>query len=433
MRPVPWKRRSATRPQRACRWSPRGGARAAAWRSQRRTWPRASARPCPTCRSWPIPGEGRRSPTPAPTPSCRNTAPCTATRWRPCSARCPTWTWSTTRSGPGPRRCSPPGWPTTSPRRPRSSPRSTTTPGPRTSRCTSSTATRVAGPCTCGPSWTSWRPRCRGTLDEASLADRRGEAAMTRRWLRAVPVLWIGVWVLLAASVPAGATTLTWSVVPSPNPGSGYNILNAVSCTSPAACTAVGYDRAGNPFHNVIESWNGAKWSVVPSPAPPGPAVGLNGVSCVSAAACVAVGSYGTSSGASKALIESWNGTSWSVAPSPHPASSSTILYGVSCISAADCTAVGSYYPLNSGQFQTFVESWNGTKWSVVPSPSPGSEYNALSAVSCVSAAACTAVGSQYETPTEQRTLAESWNGATWSVVPSPNRPNGNALDGVSC
>jgi hypothetical protein len=256
---------------------------------------------------------------------------------------------------------------------------------------------------------------------------------MARRWLRVVPVLWIGVWVLLAASVPAGATTLTWSVVPSPNPGSGYNILNAVSCVSSAACTAVGYDRAGNPFHNVIESWNGAKWSVVPSPAPPGPPGGLDGVSCVSAAACVAVGSYGTSTGASKALIESWNGASWSVVPSPHPASSSTILDGVSCVSAADCTAVGSYYPLNSGQFQTFVESWNGTKWSIVPSPSPASESNVLSAVSCVSAAACTAVGSDYDTPTEQRTLVESWNGAAWSVVPSPNRPSGNALDGVSC
>src|SRR5215472_17420175 len=36
--PVPWTRRAATRPPRACRWSPPGGARAAAWRSRRRTW-----------------------------------------------------------------------------------------------------------------------------------------------------------------------------------------------------------------------------------------------------------------------------------------------------------------------------------------------------------------------------------------------------------
>jgi len=250
-----------------------------------------------------------------------------------------------------------------------------------------------------------------------------------------VQVLWIGVWVLLAASVPAGATTLTWSVVPSPNPGSGYNILNAVSCASSAACTAVGYDRAGNPFHNVIESWNGAKWSVVPSPTPPGPSVGLDGVSCVSAAACVAVGSYGTSTGASKALIESWNGTSWSVVPSPHPASSNVVLAGVSCVSAAACTAVGSIYHLGSGTIETLVESWNGTSWSVVPSPSPASGSNVLNGVSCVSAVACTAVGS-YGTSSSGagKTLIESWNGTSWSVVPSPNRPgSSNALYGVSC
>jgi hypothetical protein len=192
----------------------------------------------------------------------------------------------------------------------------------------------------------------------------------------------------------------------------------------------VGYDRAG-AFHSLAESWNGRKWSVVPSPT--AGAGFLNGVSCASVTACVAVGYSGTSTGASKALIESWNGTSWSVVPSPHPASSSTVLYGVSCLSAAACTAVGAYYPLNSGQFKTFVESWDGSAWSVVPSPSPGSEYNVLSALSCVSAAACTAVGYDYDTPTEQRTLIESWNGSAWSVVPSPNRPSGNILDGVSC
>jgi hypothetical protein len=239
-------------------------------------------------------------------------------------------------------------------------------------------------------------------------------------------VLWIGVWALLATSVPAGATTLTWSVVPSPNPGSGYNILNAVSCASPAVCTAVGYDRAGNPFHTVIESWNGAKWSVVP-----GPAVGLNlnGVSCVPAAACTAVGSAKTGSGA---LLESWNGTSWSVVPSPHPANSTSVLYGVSCVSVAACTAVGSYYPLNSGQFKTFVESWNGTAWSVVPSPNRPSG-NVLDGVSCVSAAACTAVG-YHGDRRSTRSLIESWNGTAWSLVTSPNPGSDyDNLYGVSC
>jgi hypothetical protein len=259
---------------------------------------------------------------------------------------------------------------------------------------------------------------------------------MTRRWLQALPVLWISSCTLLAASVPAGATTLTWSVVPSPSPGSGYNILSAVSCVSAATCTAVGYDREDTEpfaFHTVIESWNGARWSVVHSPTPSGQvSVDLTGVSCVSATACTAVGYYEISTGANKAFIESWNGTRWSVVPSPRPANSSTVLNGVSCVSAAACTAVGYFYFLNSGTIETFVESWNGTKWSVVPSPSPATG-NFLDGVSCVSVAACTAVGSDYENLQTQRTLVESWNGTAWSVVPSPNRPYSNILDGVSC
>jgi len=41
-------------------------------------------------------------------------------------------------------------------------------------------------------------------------------------------------------------------------------------------------------------------------------------------------------------------------------------LSGISWISAWACTAVGSY-----GQDNSLVEQWNGTSWSVVPSPNP--------------------------------------------------------------
>src|SRR5690348_18232190 len=53
--------------------------------------------------------------------------------------------------------------------------------------------------------------------------------------------------------------------------------------------------------------------------------------------------------------------------------------------------------------------------WSVVPSPSPGpgGAGDALNGVSCVSAAVCAAVGFH-----GTKTLAESWNGARWTVVP---------------
>ncbi len=237
--------------------------------------------------------------------------------------------------------------------------------------------------------------------------------------------------VLLAASVPASAQALTWSVVPSPSPGSGSG-LAGVSCVSAAACTAVGRDTSSSgATHTLIESWNGTRWSVVPHPSPAGVSdVGLYGVSCVSAAACMAVG-YGERGNGYYAFVLSWNGTRWSMAPFSQPGSSS-VLYGVSCPPGSTCTAVGFYQKNTGSNAGTLVESWNGIQWSVVPSPSPGSEDNDLNGVSCVSAAACTAVGS-YNLSTAMKSLVESWNGTTWSVVPSPSPGFNNPLTSVSC
>ena len=79
------------------------------------------------------------------------------------------------------------------------------------------------------------------------------------------------------------------------------------------------------------------------------------------------------------------------------------------------------------------TESWSGSAWSVVPSPSPGSVANALNGISCTAADSCTAVGN-YLAGTTQLTLIESWNGTAWSVVPSPNAPDAaSSLGGVSC
>jgi hypothetical protein len=224
-----------------------------------------------------------------------------------------------------------------------------------------------------------------------------------------------------------------WSVVPSPNIGSAsdQNYLSGVSCTSATACTAVGYHYNG-VFKTLIESWNGTSWSVVPSPSPGGVNDGLYGVSCMSATACTAVG--GRLSSAYRTLIESWDGTSWSVVPSPNvgSATSPNSLQSVSCTSVTACTAVGTHYASSTSPGRTLAESWNGTSWSVVPSPNPASTGDTLSGVSCTSATTCTATGSTGGSP--YQTLIESWNGTSWSVVPSPNAGSiSSNLDGVSC
>jgi hypothetical protein len=204
-----------------------------------------------------------------------------------------------------------------------------------------------------------------------------------------------------------------WSIVPSPDRGFS-SALFGVSCSSARSCVAVGDYADSSDQGALIESWNGTAWSVVPSPSPGSAGAELLGVSCASASSCKAVGGYDGS-----ALIESWNGTAWSVGPSPSAGFGRSQLDAVTCLSASSCVAVGN----RAGT--SLVESWNGSTWSVVPSPTPGT-YGGLAGVSCSSASSCVAVG-DYSTGTGSgastlpRTLAESWNGSTWSVVPIPS------------
>jgi hypothetical protein len=65
--------------------------------------------------------------------------------------------------------------------------------------------------------------------------------------------------------------------------------------------------------------------------------------------------------------------------------------------------------PRRRANTKTLILSWDGTSWSVVPSPSPGPEFNRLDGVSCISAAACTAVGTKdINNLAASRTLIES-------------------------
>ena len=227
-----------------------------------------------------------------------------------------------------------------------------------------------------------------------------------------------------------------WSIVPSPNASPAQsNQLSAVSCSGPSACVAVGQkSSASTPQQTLIESWNGSAWSIVPSPNT-SPTQGnlLAGVSCTGPSACVAVGAGGTG----QTLIESWNGSAWSIVPSPNTSPTQVNgLGGVSCSLPTACVAVGAYYA--SGDFsQTLIESWNGSVWSIVPSPNTSpTQINFLGGVSCSSPSACTAIGNyEASTSTAQQNLIESWNGSAWSIVPSPNSSptQNNYLTGVSC
>jgi len=240
----------------------------------------------------------------------------------------------------------------------------------------------------------------------------------------------------LIAFAPAASGAGTFSVVASPNPtGSTGSHLNGVSCVSASNCTAVGYyATSSSPGRTLVERWNGTKWSIIPSPNATG-SIGsyLNAVSCTAATSCAAVG-YSYNSTATKTLAARWNGTNWAVSASPNPSGDDPALFSVSCASATNCLAVGNYTS-TSGSDATLAERWNGTKWSIVASPTPKGSDSYLNAVSCASGTYCIAVGSTYPATGPGRTLVERWNGSAWAIVssPSPAGVNESWLSGVRC
>jgi hypothetical protein len=182
----------------------------------------------------------------------------------------------------------------------------------------------------------------------------------------------------------------TWSVVSSPNQGSGLaNTLNGVACSMPMRCQAVGTFSNGSLNQTLAEEWNGLAWIIVPSPdTPPNVSQGLNSLSCAASTACMAVGSSANGP-AQQTLVEQWNGISWSIVASPNTASDQdNVLNGVSCSSMVSCHATGTSRPSN-GTAPLF-EVWDGASWSIQPSLQAAI---AGTAISCSSANQCAAVG----------------------------------------
>ena len=192
--------------------------------------------------------------------------------------------------------------------------------------------------------------------------------------------------------------------------------LDGVSCPATGNCTAVGWNDAGKAL---AAHWNGKAWSDE-SPAGPQPVTYLEDVSCPGTTACIAAGTggSGSSSAGYAPVAELWTGGSWTALTVPDPALSGDFveLNSVSCTSATNCMAVGDDQNAASTADATLAAQWNGATWTIVSTPSPAT-FTALLSVSCSSATYCSAVG--VSSPSINGTVspvAETWNGATWSL-----------------
>lgn len=217
-----------------------------------------------------------------------------------------------------------------------------------------------------------------------------------------------------------------WTVVPSVDPPVLNSYLHGVAAAGPNDVWAVGgTDPGTSPYHSLVEHWDGSSWSIAYPASFPGvlyavAALGPNDVWAV-----------GTEDYPGRGLIEHWDGTTWTATYTRFAA----VLRGISAIGSNQIWAVGQRY----GRFDPYGDTtltmrFNGKGWQQIQSPNPlsgnSSDQNWLTAVSAVSAKDVWAVGryGNHDGGAYDQTLIEHWNGSRWTVVPSPN-PGGSTYD----
>ncbi|MGO9913281.1 MAG: beta strand repeat-containing protein [Isosphaeraceae bacterium] len=264
----------------------------------------------------------------------------------------------------------------------------------------------------------------------------------------------------------------SWSVVPAPAVKGGT--LSGVTALSSNAVWAVGSTLSSTGvFTPLVEFFNGTSWSVQTTPTLPkngnsnDTAGGgeFKAVTAISPTDVWAVGGLGNGRGGN--LIENFNGTSWNVVQAPgSDGSISASLSAISAVSSTDIWAVGSV-PKGNQLLQFNGTAWstpssqivgsaatkavdaisatdvwvtggagiwnfNGTSWSQVAFPNAD-----LVAISGSSADNIVAVGSGLSSTnglvTGFGTVAEQWNGTSWSAVTTVNPgTNQDGLTGVA-
>ncbi len=186
--------------------------------------------------------------------------------------------------------------------------------------------------------------------------------------------------------------------------------------------------------------------AVLPADAAANPDPSLPSVSCASAGNCTAVGTYQDSSGDTQGLLLTQTSGTWAAGekaplPAGTAASQFVSLSSVSCASAGYCTAVGIYQD-SSGNYPALVVTETSGTWAAADASLPaGAAANPVAdlvSVSCASAGNCTAVGYYQDSSGNYQGLLLTETSGTWAAAQAP-LPAGVAaspsiyLSAVSC
>ena len=221
-----------------------------------------------------------------------------------------------------------------------------------------------------------------------------------------------------------------------PSGDSSVGFLTSVSCASAGNCVAVGdyLDPASGDQGLLLTETDGS-WAAGVEAAPPanartafpgGPEVVLDSVSCPSAGNCSAVGSYDHSLNTPLGLLLTETGGKWApgveaTLPANAPATGQTAgLDSVSCASAGNCSGVGGYLD-KSGNSQGLLVTQTAGSWSTgvdatLPANAAANQLAGFGSVSCASAGNCDAVGGYRDSSGNSQALLVTETAGSWAA-----------------
>ena len=216
----------------------------------------------------------------------------------------------------------------------------------------------------------------------------------------------------------------SWSVVSTPAPGTGSfpeDQLTDVVALSSKNVWAVGFASVGNDvLRTLVEHWNGSVWTVVPTPNVGSRDNRLEGVARVPGHPRLlwAFGSHKTAHG-SRSLILRRRGASWTTIQGLPPVRHSLLLGGVATGKPGGVWAVGYSLPSTDVVRQlAYRRSRRG--WQLVAMPSPRAGSGLFDATVIPGTQHLWAVGFSNNAHGGEYGLTERWNGTQWEVIPSP-------------
>ena len=215
----------------------------------------------------------------------------------------------------------------------------------------------------------------------------------------------------------------SWSKVWSPNQYA-ENGLYAISCAGPKFCVAVGNTGEGFEQHSgaLGAIWTGGAWRrtavISPSIGRYDIQAGLDTVSCPVAGWCMAAGSFSLSG-----LVDGYSNGKWYLVPA-QVTSGYNQWTSFSCRTTTYCLGLDDW---TGGEYDQGVKvmKFTGTQWWQTPTSSGGWPFLALT---CHGTPACVSVGSVNTVP-----IARIQDGVRWKPIPVELGDGPSELSAIRC